>query len=167
MIVLIISERGSVTRDDGIKLGTMFLEGNRDRIIKGAIVGSILRNHPTVKDVDVLIVPKEGVLEFPIPDGINLFKTPLESWECSVLHWATGRAIIGIKAKAKLKGMTLNQYGLFDAAGTVITREVSDVCKLLDVMIPEPVEESLDGHLVLVNIVTVKTNQEIDGKIPI
>ena len=137
-----------MSRHDALAAGRAWVEAHADQLERAAIVGSVLRDHPTCKDVDVLAVPKAGVKPVALPP-VNLFLTTHEGWEASVLQYAPGMATIGIRAKAKAKGYRLNQYGLYRGE-MLVASGADEICRLAGVPLPVPVRRSLAGELVLI-----------------
>jgi len=96
------------------------------------VVGSIRREKEEIGDIDIVIIPDEGlgkkVEEIMDVDfggdkkifgtykgrDINLFITENKSWGAALLH-STGPAQFNIRKRflIKRKGLLLNEYGLF------------------------------------------------------
>jgi len=87
-------------------------ESLADQIRYQATVGSTGRGHPDPKDLDLLVVPKEGVTDLPKQPGVDVFKTTEEHFEPALAQWLRGKGIIHDKRLAKEKGYTFNRYGL-------------------------------------------------------
>jgi DNA polymerase (family X) len=118
---------------------------------KIALVGSMWREHPTVGDLDILVVPRgsgsanelKQIKQF---EGmqINIFTTTTDSWGASIIHWSLGRAIVHLKKSAKEKGLKLNRYGLWDGSKKIAGRNPEDIYKQLGKPLPSrPFPDSL------------------------
>lgn len=131
------------------------LEILSEETIKGTVVGSLARNHPTVHDIDLLVIPKPGseleedsaayarALSNEFGVHIDIFLTTLESWESSLVHWVIGKSIIPLKAHARRMGLHLNRYGLFDHAERPITRTIRGIYDTLETPIPDSLKPFL------------------------
>jgi len=114
-------------------------------------VGSVARLHPTVGDIDLVVVPdgdikkylenkkikitsgKEKAISFTFKGiPVNLWTTPEESFGASVLHFSAGKGIIQLKQKAKSMGLTLNRYGLFKDGKQIAGKDYQEILKQLD-----------------------------------
>jgi DNA polymerase/3'-5' exonuclease PolX len=98
---------------------------------KIAVAGSLVRDHDTVGDIDLVIVPSGS----PLPNlssvtAINLFITEEAYFEPCYLHYAIGKAIIHLKKKAKEKGFKLDQEGLHKADQNVTS--IKEIYNALD-----------------------------------
>jgi DNA polymerase/3'-5' exonuclease PolX len=137
-----------MSRRFALQLAKDWVFQNERRLVRAAIVGSVLRNHPTVHDVDVLVVPQAGALLVSRPP-VNVFTTSVVEWESAVLMYAPGMSAIQMRIRAKSQGYLLNQYGLFLPHGRREAVRVKQICALIGVDVPDPVQRSLDGELVL------------------
>jgi DNA polymerase/3'-5' exonuclease PolX len=144
------NERRNISYEEGIRLGADYLVSIQSGILRGAIIGSLLRNHDYVHDIDILVIQHEGI-ELPKPaKPINLFRCTKETWESHLMHYAVGLAVMAIRSNAKKRGYKLNQYGLFE--GDVLkAQKAQDICFMLDIPIPDSVLKSLSGELVIVS----------------
>lgn len=122
------------------------LQGKADRI---AAVGSLARNHPTVGDVDLLVIPSQGhtagSIRKELGQPYNVFGSTPETWETGVLHWAPGKQILRLKALAKQKGYRLNQHGLFDQTGQLASQNAKEISDKLGEPLPNPVSRILSS----------------------
>jgi len=144
------NERRNISYEEGIRLGHEYIASIASDIIRGAIIGSLLRKHDYVHDIDILAILDEGC-EIPKPQKpINLFLTTKACWEAALLQYAVGLSVMAIRSNAKKRGYKLNQYGLF-VGDTLRALTVKDICDLLEIPIPEPIVRSLSGEFVIVN----------------
>jgi len=141
------NDRRNISYEEGIKLGKEYLASIEPSIIRGAIIGSLLRKHDFVHDIDILAILDEGY-EIPKPNKpINLFLTTVECWEAALLQYAVGLSVMAMRSNAKKRGYKLNQYGLFKE-DVLLALTAKDICTLLEIPIPEPIVRSLSGELV-------------------
>lgn len=119
-----------------------FLAKTKALYRRSEIAGSLRRHEPIVHDIDILVIPKEGVVELwkekitkrlrdiggeVISFGetmsdfqyrgmqVNLFVcTSVDSWGPSLM-WATGPKghTIGMTMKARAKGLLINSQGIW------------------------------------------------------
>lgn len=134
---------------DALSKAKRFVSQNRGSVRRAAIVGSVLRRHEDVGDIDLLVIP-EPTKRLPKQAGVNIFYTTPEHWEAGLLHYGPGMATVRLRAIAKSKGMILNQYGLHDRrTGQLRASSAKAICEQLGVEVPEPVVRSLAGDGVL------------------
>jgi DNA polymerase (family 10) len=101
-----------------------WLDENSKYFQRVAIVGSIRRREKDISDLDILAIPKEGVVwstsslpkrQFGKYKGLrlNLWFTPIRSWGAAMIWWTGPKGHnIGLCMKAINKGYKFNQYGI-------------------------------------------------------
>lgn len=143
-----MAKGAGLTRGQALAKARAFVKAHGAVIERVAIVGSILRNHDVVHDVDLLVVLKPGA-ELQSAPPVNVFTTTREAWEVAVLQYAPGLVTIGLRAKAKAAGFKLNHVGLW-RGDELVSQCAAKICALVKAPVPAPVERSLSGELVLV-----------------
>lgn len=119
-----------------------FVNAHDQKLVRANLVGSYVRNHADLGDVDLLLITKKGKIPHQRP--LNLFYTDEDSWEAAVLHWSVGKAIIHLKSAAGRRGYKLNRDGLW-SGNKLITSKANEICERIGVKIPEPVKGVLSG----------------------
>jgi hypothetical protein len=75
-----------------------FLKRFDPLIIRANLVGSYVRDHDYLNDVDILLISQRKICHGP---PLNLFYTTEQDWSNAVMHWSIGKAIIQYKSRAK------------------------------------------------------------------
>lgn len=139
MNVTLVGTKGSTSSREALVIAKQILDSIRPSVKRASIVGSLLRGHDTVGDLDIVVVEKnrEASIRLPTecPIAINIFSTEDLCWEPCFLHYAIGKAIIRLKGDAKSKGWTLNQEGLFIPAsrfGSSQITKIDEIYRALD-----------------------------------
>jgi len=127
-------------RYDAIQMAKKFVSDFDHLLLKANLVGSLVRDHLEVSDVDILIISKKNIYHGP---PLNLFHSSELEWESGVLHWAIGKAIIQYKARAKALKYKLTQHGLFKGQ-KLVTTNARQICSLLRMPVPNPVTNVLE-----------------------
>lgn len=135
---------GHLKREEALRIAERYVEKNREKVHRATLVGSLMRGHRWVKDIDLVVIP-QGHLDDSLP--MNLFRCDENTWESYILHYAPGKAIIQIKSHAIRCGYHLSSKGLFTrtARKELVTTRAEEICGILDVPLPEPVRLSLVG----------------------
>lgn len=125
-----------VTRKGGfvLKLADRIIEQLRPYCKRIKIVGSIRRKNKNPVDVDILIIPKdkEKIKQILIKEGkvvengekqfavkingvrVELYFVSAEDWGSALIAYTGSSGYsIGLRIRAKKRGLKLNQYGLF------------------------------------------------------
>ena len=117
---------------------------------RAAVTGSVLRRKKAVHDVDLLVIPAPGVALPKAEKPLNVCVTTRECWEPALMQYGPAvESVIGTRARAKARGYTLNQYGLW-RGGELVSRSAEDICALVEATVSQWVVRSLGGDLVLV-----------------
>lgn len=145
------SYKKQMTRWDAEKLAKEFIEElNKIDIRKVEIAGSLRRKENWIGDIDLVCegslarlsqIPgldikrgQELVTAVYKDQQFNLLRSPFEEWGAA-LFYLTGpqKYTIAYRMKAKVKGWTLNQHGLFDQEGKKIAGDTEEsIYKMFD-----------------------------------
>jgi DNA polymerase (family 10) len=128
-------------------------------ISKVEITGSVLREEKYIGDIDIIcngqieeVAKQLGPIQSGNIEGsqrviltykgklVNLFRTTEEEWGAMQMYLTGPKgSTIGMRMKARKKGLLLNQHGLFDGNGTKIAGETEEgIFKALDHIMKPP-----------------------------
>lgn len=130
----------SLSRSRALELAQKFV-ADKTAIVRATLVGSWVRDHQTVNDIDILLQTDK---RFYTGHPYNLFYATAEDWECGILHWSLGKAIIHHKQRANQLGYKLSQHGFFKKE-KLVTTKVADICQILKIKVPDVAQAVLDG----------------------
>jgi hypothetical protein len=120
-------------------------------VTKFETVGSVARVHPTVSDVDIVVILRKGInlrdfieRKFRVKSGkekamtfsydntdINIWTSDKSSFGSSVLHFGAGKGIIQLKREAIKRGMKLNRYGLWKGNRKIAGEDWKEILSIL------------------------------------
>ena len=129
-----------MNRYEAVNMAEDFIRRFDPLIIRANFVGSFVRDHPTVNDVDILLICKRKICHGP---PLNLFYTTELDWSNAIMHWAIGKAIIQYKIRAKSFGYKLSVHGLY-RGNKLIASDAREICNLLKKPFPPVAAKVLD-----------------------
>ena len=135
-----------------INLSKTILRKLQPYVKKIEVAGSIRREKPNPRDIDIVLIPKnrEKISEVMNSLGkfmevsekkqtyrikkisVELYFTSEESWGATLLAFSSKRgSAIGLRIIARFKGFKLNQYGLFKKGKMMAGRTEKDIYRAL------------------------------------
>lgn len=130
MNIVKIGEKISIPKAQALAEAERLVNILRPFVKKIAVAGSLVRDHDTVGDIDLVVVPSASLPSLSATTAINLFITEEAFFEPCFLHYAIGKAIIHLKKKAKEKGWKLDQEGLHKADQNITS--IKEIYNALD-----------------------------------
>jgi len=129
-----------MNRYDALQMAETFIKRFDADLIRANLVGSFVRKHPEVNDVDILVISKRKFYHGP---PLNIFYTTEQDWSNAIMHWSIGKAIIQYKARAKALNYKLSVHGLY-RGHKLVASDAREICKLLRKPFPSVADEVLD-----------------------
>jgi len=134
------------------KLSEKIISGIKPFCKKIEVAGSIRRKEKHLRDIDIVLIPrnKEKIFRYLNKNGkfiqggekrisfnikgikVELYFTTPQSWGATLLAYSSRKgSAIGLRIIARTKGFKLNQYGLYKKGKLVAGRTEEEIYKTL------------------------------------